>query len=68
MNEIENGLAVFCMASYGEGDPTDNAQNFSDWLKDGESDLSGLNYAVRFIFVYFVHLFYKQGRDLCLCI
>ena len=46
MGEIENSLAVFCMATYGEGDPTDNSQEFYDWLQNGECDLSGLNFAV----------------------
>lgn len=44
--EIENSLAIFAMATYGEGDPTDNAQEFYDWLKDGGTDLTGLRYAV----------------------
>ncbi|KAM9317928.1 P450 (cytochrome) oxidoreductase b [Pholidichthys leucotaenia] len=45
--EIENSLAIFCLATYGEGDPTDNAQEFFDWLQDNEDeDLSGLNFAV----------------------
>ncbi|CAG4989605.1 unnamed protein product [Parnassius apollo] len=43
---IPNSLAVFCMATYGEGDPTDNAMEFYDWLKNGDPDLTGLNYAV----------------------
>ena len=34
-------VAVFMMATYGEGDPTDNAQEFFDWLKDGGADLKG---------------------------
>ncbi|XP_055936551.1 NADPH--cytochrome P450 reductase-like isoform X1 [Argiope bruennichi] len=44
--EIENSLVIFCMATYGEGDPTDNAQEFYQWLQTGDGDLSGLNYAV----------------------
>ncbi|CAG7834982.1 unnamed protein product [Allacma fusca] len=46
LSEIDNSIAVFCMATYGEGDPTDNAQEFYEWLQNGECDLSGLNYAV----------------------
>jgi len=46
MNEIENSLAVFCVATYGEGDPTDNAQEFYEWLQQGECDLTGVHYAV----------------------
>lgn len=44
--EIENSLALFCMATYGEGDPTDNAQDFYDWLQETDVDLSGVKYAV----------------------
>ncbi|KAM3962994.1 cytochrome P450 reductase [Aphomia sociella] len=44
--DISNSLAVFCMATYGEGDPTDNAMEFYEWLKNGDPDLTGLNYAV----------------------
>lgn len=46
ISDIEKSLCVFCLATYGEGDPTDNAREFYDWLKRGESDLSGLNFAV----------------------
>jgi len=34
-------LAVFMMATYGEGDPTDNAQEFFDWLKETPQGLEG---------------------------
>ncbi|XP_037596189.1 NADPH--cytochrome P450 reductase isoform X1 [Cebus imitator] len=44
--EIENSLVVFCMATYGEGDPTDNAQDFYDWLQETDMDLSGVKFAV----------------------
>uniref|UniRef100_A0A672HRS4 NADPH--cytochrome P450 reductase n=1 Tax=Salarias fasciatus TaxID=181472 RepID=A0A672HRS4_SALFA len=47
LSEIENSLAIFCMATYGEGDPTDNAQDFYDWLQENDDeDLSKLNYTV----------------------
>ncbi|ODN02614.1 NADPH--cytochrome P450 reductase [Orchesella cincta] len=46
LGDIENSLAIFCMATYGEGDPTDNAQEFYEWLQQGDCELSGLNYAV----------------------
>ncbi|XP_049858978.1 NADPH--cytochrome P450 reductase [Schistocerca gregaria] len=46
LKDIPNSLAVFCMATYGEGDPTDNAMEFYEWLQNGDPDLTGLNYAV----------------------
>uniref|UniRef100_U3F8N0 NADPH--cytochrome P450 reductase n=2 Tax=Micrurus TaxID=8634 RepID=U3F8N0_MICFL len=46
LSEIDKSLAVFCMATYGEGDPTDNAQDFYDWLQDTDAKLSGIKYAV----------------------
>ncbi|XP_029847784.4 NADPH--cytochrome P450 reductase isoform X3 [Ixodes scapularis] len=44
--EINNSMAIFCMATYGEGDPTDNAQDFYQWLQDGSVELPGVHYAV----------------------
>ena len=52
MNEIENSLAVFCVATYGEGDPTDNAQEFYEWLQQGECDLTGLHFAVSEYYIF----------------
>lgn len=46
LKDIPNSLAIFCMATYGEGDPTDNAQEFYEWLNNTDVDLTGLNYAV----------------------
>ncbi len=44
LKEIENSLAVFCVATYGEGDPTDNAQDLHSWLETGSADLTGVKY------------------------
>jgi len=39
-------LAVFMVATYGEGDPTDNAVEFHEKLTSDGMDLSGMKYAV----------------------
>ena len=46
---IEGSMVIFCMATYGEGDPTDNAVELYNWLKNEDSppDLTGLRYTVR---------------------
>lgn len=52
LKTIPNSMAVFCLATYGEGDPTDNAMEFVDWLKNGDADLNGLNYAVSTTYIF----------------
>ena len=39
-------MAVFMMATYGEGDPTDNAVDFNEKLTNDGMELSGMKYAV----------------------
>ena len=47
---LGGGLALFLMATYGEGDPTDSAIDFAKWLRDETRDaaapLAALRYAV----------------------
>ena len=45
-HSIGEVMAVFCMATYGVGDPTDNSIELMDWLKSTDIDLGGLNFAV----------------------
>ena len=46
MGEVEKSMAIFVVATYGEGDPTDNAQEFYEWLQNERDDLEDLNYSV----------------------
>lgn len=46
LSEVDKHLAVFCMATYGEGDPTDNAQEFFEFLQAGDEQLEGIQYTV----------------------
>lgn len=58
MKDIPNSLAVFCLATYGEGDPTDNAMEFYEWITNGDVDLTGLNYAVSKDYTIFQYIHY----------
>ena len=46
LSEIDQSLVIFCLATYGEGDPTDNAQQLHEYLQSGDADLAGVRYAV----------------------
>ncbi|XGW18244.1 hypothetical protein V3C99_002680 [Haemonchus contortus] len=46
LSEIKDCLVVFCMATYGEGDPTDNAQQLYEYITTTDTDFKGVNYAV----------------------
>ena len=50
MKELEGELgpclAVFMLATYGEGDPTDNAMEFHEKLTSDSLEVNGLKYAV----------------------
>jgi len=51
MGEVENAMAIFVVATYGEGDPTDNAQEFYEWLQNDRDDLDCVNYTVSIIII-----------------
>ncbi|KAJ7378731.1 hypothetical protein OS493_021313 [Desmophyllum pertusum] len=44
MGEIDNAMTIFVVATYGEGDPTDNAQEFYEWLQNDRDDLDCLHF------------------------
>ena len=46
LKEVEGHVSVFLMATYGEGEPTDNAIQFHELITNDETELEGLNYAV----------------------
>lgn len=48
--EVENAFLLLCVATYGEGDPTDNARELHGFLTNNDCDLNGLSYTVCFKF------------------
>ncbi|XP_019858584.1 PREDICTED: NADPH--cytochrome P450 reductase-like [Amphimedon queenslandica] len=60
--EVEGSLVIFVMATYGEGEPTDNAQEFFDWLKETTDNLQGLKYTVFGLGNKTYEHYYEMGR------
>jgi NADPH-ferrihemoprotein reductase len=51
LEQLKDAVALFCVATYGEGEPTDNAQDFYENVKnktdtDMDWDLKGLDFGV----------------------
>lgn len=42
----EGKVGIFCLATHGEGDPTDNAKKFASWLANPQSSLKGFRFVV----------------------
>ncbi|CAD8086385.1 unnamed protein product [Paramecium sonneborni] len=46
-SEMKQGkVGIFCMATHGEGEPTDNAKKFIDWLQQPQSSLIEYKFTV----------------------
>ena len=63
ITELSDPLLVLCMATYGEGDPTDNALQFYEYLSEANINLDGLRYAVSFssFIIFFSTTLLKQS-------
>ena len=65
LHEIEDHLAIFCMATYGEGDPTDNAHDLKVWLsvfvRDGINSVAYYNSTWMGVVVIVVVYFFTMG-------
>lgn len=44
--EISNCLWILCLATYGEGDPTDNAQSLYEFITTTDTSFQGIRFAV----------------------
>ncbi|KAF7234428.1 hypothetical protein EG68_11730 [Paragonimus skrjabini miyazakii] len=44
--QLPNSLTIFIVATYGEGEPTDSARHFIEWLEHSNTPLTGLTFAV----------------------
>lgn len=54
------------MATYGEGDPTDNAHELHEWLQN-DQDLEGVNYAVGILDFDIILVYFSFGDNLRGC-
>uniref|UniRef100_A0A0K0EZ68 NADPH--cytochrome P450 reductase n=1 Tax=Strongyloides venezuelensis TaxID=75913 RepID=A0A0K0EZ68_STRVS len=46
IKQVEDPLLLLFVATYGEGDPTDNCQQFYEFFQSTDMNLSGIRYAV----------------------
>ena len=46
ITEVKDAFLLLCVATYGEGDPTDNAKELHEFLSNNDCDLAGLSYTV----------------------